>query len=142
MASKNKLGHIGAIPVVPMLPLAAQVNSWGNLHLRLMGDSYVTGSLRGAITPARFKVVKAAIDAQPKEPTYSGSGTKYHALTIVPDPGGKTCDLMAGETKLCAIVIDPEFQIISTDESIADQIEGGADPEEDDEDEDDDANDE
>lgn len=123
--SKNKLGIVGHVPVSPFAAIAAQIKiSDGSLHLRVMGDSYITGHMRGAIPPSRIKATMLAIQACPQEPSYSGSDSQYHRLEVAGDGATGVQTLMAGETEVCKVVIDPAWTIISSDEPLADQIDG------------------
>lgn len=129
--SKHKLGHIGTIPVTPTMPIAGQVGAGGALHLRLMGDSYVTGTLRGAIPINRAKAIGKAIAAGQREPSYSGSSSEYVRLETVPAEDGRTCELRCGGVKVATVYVDPSHQIMSTDELLAEQLEAGEDEDED-----------
>lgn len=122
--SKNKMGLVGSVPVVPMVPIAAQVGPGGALHLKLLGDSYVTGYLRGAIPPARVMIVKAALESAVKEGSYSGSSTEYARLDVEAAPGGGAAWLKAGPegVKVCGVLVDPDWEIVSSDEPIMDQV--------------------
>lgn len=121
--SKSKLGLIGNVPVSPFAAVSAQLHPGnGNLHLRIMGDSYITGHLRGAIPPARLKATLAAISTCPEETSYSGSNSVYRKLEVVGDGTSGLQTLKAGEVEVCKLVIDPAWTIISSDESIADQV--------------------
>lgn len=110
-----KLGHVGTIPIVNMLPTGAQVNGWGYLHLQLMGGSYVSGSIRGAVPINKGTTVQLALKAAPKEPSYSGSGKDYVKLDVKPLTE-TTFSLMAGDVEVCKGMIDPDYQIASSDE--------------------------
>jgi hypothetical protein len=126
--SKNKLGAVGGVPYLPMMPTGAQVlNPW-QVHYKLMGDSYVKGQLP-SVPPASLKTVVAAIKALPNDdPSYSHSGTAYKRLSIEPHADGRTFTLKAGETAIGIGLVDPNAPIVSTDEPMQDQIDGGDDP--------------
>lgn len=139
--SQNKLGIVGTLPITPMLPIAAQVKlSMGlPLHLRLMGDGYVTGTLMTSLPIGKAKQIKAALEAAPVEQSYSGSPTQYRQLTVK-QLSDTSFALYAGDVELCKGVIDPAYQIMSSDEPPDMQAEaeddavdgeGGSDPEED-----------
>lgn len=116
--SKSKLGAVGSVPLLPMMPTAAQAFSPLQVHYKLLGDSYLVGALP-SVPPSKMKAVLQAIKAIPAtDPSYSGSGTLYRALTVLPTPDGRTFTLLAGETVIGIGLVDPGAEIVSTDESI------------------------
>jgi hypothetical protein len=120
--SKNKLGAVGSVPLLPVMPTAAQAFSPIQVHYKLLGDSYVTGALP-SIPPSKMVAVVTAIRAIPaSDPSYSGSGSLYRALTVVPSDDGRTFVLKAGETVLGIGLVDPSAEIVSTDEAIENQL--------------------
>lgn len=132
--SKNKLGMGTMIPMAPMVPTAAQMNGIGVIHLRLMGESYLTTTIRNCVAPVRIKEVLSAVKSQPDEISYSGSDSLYKVLDIVPPvEGSNLVELRAGKVLVCKVLIDPAMDIVSSDESVAEQIDTDptADPDED-----------
>lgn len=121
---KNRLGICGAIPLVPMMPTGAQIRGPWGAHYKLLGDSYVRGPIPH-VAPSQFKTVMAAIQALPTtDPSYSGSGSLYRALTVEPSEDGRTFTLKAGSVTMGIGYVDPAAPIVSTDESMEDQING------------------
>jgi hypothetical protein len=120
--SKDKLGAVGSVPLLPMMPTAAQVFSPVQVHYRLLGESYVVGILP-SVPPSKIKAVLAAVKAIPAtDPSYSGSGTLYRALVVVPSADGRTFTVLAGETVIGIGLVDPTAEIVSTDESLESQL--------------------
>lgn len=113
--SKHKLGHMLSLPVVPFMPVAAQVSKWGHLHVRLMEGSpeYLTGSAQASVTPEAFKEIAAALKTAVKEPSYSGSGSDYYHLEVKPSADGTSCDLYCGLARVCQILVRPDAIIFS-----------------------------
>lgn len=116
----TKLGYIGTIPIVPMLPTGAQVSKFGYLHLQLMGGSYVSGSLAGAVPVDRAKIVQEALKGATQEPSYSGSNNLYRRLDVEAI-NETTFRLKIGDVEVCKGLIDPSYQIASGDEKIEHQ---------------------
>src|SRR5258705_6932649 len=86
--SKLRLGAVGHIPVVPMMPVAAQVSVMsGMLHLKFDGGVYVRTGLP-SLTPNTYATVVKAIKSQPTEQSYSLSPSQYYVLSVAPDPSG------------------------------------------------------
>ncbi len=67
-------------------------------------------------------VVKAVQAIPATDPSYSGSGSLYRALTIEPAPDGRTFTLKAGKTVIGTGMVDPAAEIVSTDEPIESQL--------------------
>lgn len=123
--SKERLGGVGMIPIVPMMPVAAQVSAQtGMLHIKLLGDSYVRAGLP-TFHPGAYKATVEAIKACPTAPSWSGSGTPYYVLTVEPQPDGQSAILKAGAVVIGRIAVYPEAEIISVDVPIDQQIEEG-----------------
>lgn len=127
--SANKLGYFptkrepGKV-VVPLMPEQAQMRG-GYLHLMAMGQ-YFSGSAHGCMvveTPEQVAALKAALKAAPQEPTYSGSGSLYTQLSVVPDADGKGFSLMAGDVQVLRGIVDPTVKILSGDEDPKAQME-------------------
>lgn len=81
--AKNK-SMMTVIPVVPALPIAAQATAY-RLHLKVPGtEGYLSGCRP---MPGAKDAIKAAKgDRTATEPSYSGTGTLYVKLDVVPDP--------------------------------------------------------
>lgn len=114
--SKNKLGAVLHALVVPMLPTGAQIQSQGVVHLKLLGDSYVNGTLIGCVSPTLGPGIIKAVKQQPTEPSYSQSGNPWFHLDVVPAADGKSATLMAGKVKVAVCYLAPDAEIVSTDE--------------------------
>jgi hypothetical protein len=113
--SKLRLGAVGHIPSVPLMPVAAQISvASGMLHLKFDGGVYVRTGLP-SLTPSTFQTVVAAIKSQPTELSYSGSPSPYFILSVTPDPGGQFATLKAGDTTIGKIAVFPEAEIIGLD---------------------------
>lgn len=127
--SKSKLGLGTMVPVAPMVPTAAQMNAIGMLHLRLMGESYITTTIRNCVPPARIKEVLKAVKAQPDEMSYSGSDSLYKALEVAAiEAEPNVIRLQAGAVLVCKIFIDPTMDLVSSDETAQSQIDDTDDP--------------
>jgi hypothetical protein len=123
--SQARLGIAGMVPVVPIMPTAAQVSvGTGMMHI-MMGGGYVRASLP-AIPPASYKATVAAIRSQPTGPSFSGTGNPYYILEVIPDPTGTSCVLKAGEVVVGRIAVFADSEIVSVDVPLSEQYnEGG-----------------
>ncbi len=132
--STKKLGVVGTVPVLPVMPLGAQTIGAFQVHYQIDADGhYVNGPLP-AVPPSRHTEVRAALKAGLTEPSYSGTGREYIHLDVDPDPADpKRFTLRVGQTVIGHGVIDPTAEIVSTDEPLGHDG-PGADPEDDDDD--------
>lgn len=129
MHSKGRLGAVGGIPIVPVMPIAAQVSKGsGVLHLRLMegpDGGYVRG-LMPTIPPGKWgQAVKAMKEWGQVEPSYSGSGAPYLKLAIEPEAHGFGCLLKVGPVTLGRVGVFGDAEIVSVDEPMKEQITAG-----------------
>lgn len=114
--SKARLGAVGLVPALPMMPIAAQVSqATGMVHLRLMGDSYVRCSLP-SIHPASYPAIVTAIRGCPTEPSYSGSPSVYYVIGVEPTAGGHYAILKAGAVTIGRVAVFPEADIVGQDD--------------------------
>jgi hypothetical protein len=124
--SKARLGMAGMVPVVPVMPSAAQVSrETGMLHLRLLGDSYIRAGLP-SLAPASYKSIVDAIQAQPLEPSWSGTGSQYYVLEVEPDPSGLRAVLKAGPVVVGSVAVFNDADIVSADVALSEQYAEGA----------------
>jgi hypothetical protein len=108
--SRSLLGTAEMIPIVPAMPIGAQVHGRTRIvQLRLTAESYVRTSLQ-TILPDTM----ATIWAQPLEPSYSGGRSQYHRLGVTPDGYGDAI-LKAGNVIVGRVGVHPFAQIISVD---------------------------
>lgn len=130
--STKKLGATGTIPVLPMLPVGAQISAWGGkVHYQMDASGHYLNGRLPMFSLSKAKAVTAAIKAQPKEPSYSETGSHYYRLDVCADPDHADRFLVkAGELSIGYGIIDPSVEIVSTDESLDSQI--GSDDDEDD----------
>jgi hypothetical protein len=125
--SVDKMGAFGSVPVVPFMPVSAQVARayHGTLHLRFGADkSYVSGRCP-IVAPSQIPAIKAALEETPTEPTWSGSGTVYWKLTVKPEPEKGRAALYCGKdgsVLLGFVLVDGSAEIISTDEGLSGMI--------------------
>lgn len=113
--SKLRLGAVGHIPSVPMMPIAAQISvASGMVHLKFDGGVYVRTGLP-SLSPSTYMGVVTAIKAQPTEPSYSGSPSPYFVLSVTPDPGGAFATLKAGDVVIGKIAVFADAEIIGLD---------------------------
>ena len=125
--SSPKLGIVGHGPVVPLMPRHAQLALayHGTLHVKFDdSDAYVSTTLP-SIPPARLKDVVTAIKACSTELTWSGSGSSYYHLTVVPDEAMGRARLLAGTTLIGYVFVVAGTDIVSGDEPVGQQIEDG-----------------
>jgi len=123
--SLKKLGAVGAVPVLPMLPIGAQMKLTGlgiKVHYLVDQDGhYVNGPLP-AFPPSRLMAVKAAVSTCADEASYSETGQTYKKLIVKPDPQHSDRFLVkAGAVLIGFGIVDPETEIVSTDEPISEQ---------------------
>lgn len=115
--SKSKLGAIGVSPVLPCMPTAAQARAGMGItivHYKILGDAYVSGTLP-SWDPGRKEVVDA-LNALPRtDPSYSGSGSLYQALTVEPAADGQTFTLKAGDVVIGFGYVTDKAVMVSTD---------------------------
>lgn len=120
--SKLRLGAVGHIPSVPMMPVGAQISvASGMLHLKFDGGVYVRTGLP-SLTPSTYQTVVTAIKSQPTEPSYSGSPSPYFVLSVSPDEGGHFATLKAGDVTIGKVAVFPEAEIIGLDLTDPDHI--------------------
>jgi len=125
--SKERIGGVGMVPVVPVMPTAAQVSAQtGMMHLRLMGDSYVRASLP-SFHPASYHAIVTAIRGCPVEPSWSGSGAPYFQVTLEPQADGQSAVIKAQGVTVGRIAVYPEADIVSVDTPLKTQVEEGKD---------------
>jgi hypothetical protein len=138
--SQRKRGEAQQIPVSPELPTGAQwCGGWSKtLHLQLADGTYLKVRGLPPIAVARRDAVMTAIEQQPDEPSYSGTGTLYRRLTIRPpgDGDGTGPMLMAGDVEIGPFAIDPILGAVPVPVPVADDDQG--EDEDDDDDQDDD----
>lgn len=116
--SKAKIGIALKRIVVSIMPSAAQANKFGMLHLRLIGDSYITVHLRETFDPALGKAIYEALMACPDEPSYSQSGNHWKQLVVEPSESGQLARILAGQQVITVCQIDSNSPLISSDEPI------------------------
>ena len=123
--STLKLGAVGTVPVLPFMPIAAQLDAWGSkVHYKIDEQGhYLNGKLPG-VAPSKQKAVIAVLKSNPPaDPSYSNTGSKYYKLDIAPDPEHTDRFLIqiAGVT-IGYGLIDPTHEIASTDEPIGTDV--------------------
>jgi hypothetical protein len=122
-----KLGVVGSAPVVPFMPVSAQVATayHATLHLKFdQSDAYVTAHLP-SIPPSRIKAAIAAVSQCEKELSWSGRGATYYALTVVPEPKASRARLEAKGVLLGYVFVVPGTEIVSADEPLTAQVDDG-----------------
>lgn len=113
--SKLKLGAVGVIPILPMMPVACQAKSAVYAHYKLLGDAYVVGMLPSVSHERGPEVLEAIKAIPPMDLSYSGTGTLYRAFTIEPAPDGRTFTVKAGDVVIGIGYVDPDAPVDSTD---------------------------
>ena len=114
--------------VVPAAPIAAQVNTYGVIHIMIDGGMYLTGAgLMSGCCQSDPKAVKAAIDQafgqgeSATEPSYSQTGSVYVKLGVTTEAeslGGKAVyGLTLAGLSVAKVIVDPNVVIESTDDA-------------------------
>ncbi len=132
--SGKKLGFVGGIPVLPMMPTGAQmaVSPFGiKVHYRIdAAGHYVNGPLPG-IPSSKVKAVQQAYKVGQKDASYSETGNEYRKLTVAPHPTDpQRFTIKLGNVDLGYGLIDPAYEISSSDETPDQQVDHN-DPDED-----------
>jgi hypothetical protein len=124
--SLKKLGAVGTIPALPMMPIGGQMRLTGmgiKVHYKVDEEGhYVNGALP-AFPPSRLLSIKAAVATCEDEMSYSETGQSYKKLIVKPDPQHADRFLVkAGAVLIGYGIVDPAIEIVSTDEPIGEQI--------------------
>lgn len=127
--SLKKLGAVGTVPAMPMFPIGAQMILTGlgiKVHYKVDAEGHYLNGALPSFPPSRLMAVKAAVSACEDEASYSETGQTYKKLIIKPDP--KHADrflVKAGAVLIGFGVVDPSLDVVSTDEPLDEQVEGG-----------------
>lgn len=129
--SLKKLGATGAVPVLPTMPVGCQIRLTPlgiKAHYKMDGEGhYVNGPLP-SFPPSRLLSIKTAVEQAPGEQSYSDTGQTYKQLIVKPDPEHADRFLIkAGAVLIGFGIVDPAMELVSSDESIAEQAGIGGD---------------
>lgn len=124
--SLKKLGAVGTVPVLPSMPVGAQMRLTGlgiKVHYQMDSEGhYVNGPLP-FFPPSHLNAVKTAVETCESEASYSETGQSYKKLIVKPDPQHADRFLVkAGAVLIGFGLIDAGTEIVSTDEPIGEQI--------------------
>jgi len=124
--SLKKLGAVGSVPALPMMPIGGQMKLTGlgiKVHYLVDTEGHYCNGPLPSFPPSRLLAVKAAVGACADEDSYSETGQSYKKLIVKPDPQHPDRFLVkAGAVLIGFGIVDPEIEIVSTDEPIGDQV--------------------
>ena len=126
--SLRKLGAVGTVPAMPMMPIAAQMILTGHgikVHYKVDEDGHYLNGALPSFPPSRLMAVKAAVSSCEDEASYSATGQTYKKLIIKPDPTHPDRFLVkAGAVLIGFGIVDKDLEVVSTDEPLDEQAGG------------------